>query len=123
MFVLDASNCQVEYNIAENPSGIHLTDYTWKSPLSGEVMFAAGHQHNGAYNITLYRKKTVTSPVEVICTSVPTYGTGTEPGNEKGYLTAMSTCDFGDKPFKIAKGDIIGVHRYKPTSCLAVFRS
>ena len=59
---------------------------------SGEIVFAQGHQHIGGEQISLLHGADHASAVSV-CDSYPTYGTAEGvPGNEKGYLTAMSHC-------------------------------
>lgn len=43
----------------------------------------------------------------VICSSVPTYGTGHEPGNEAGYIVGMSTCYPTPGSVKISAGETL----------------
>jgi hypothetical protein len=88
VYVLDASNCMIEYNIEENNAQpLRATEYSWDSQVDGEVVFGVGHLHNGGVNITLSR-----NGVEV-CTTVPVYGTEEgKAGNEKGYLVGAPPC-------------------------------
>ena len=121
IWVLDASNCLVEYNVEEDAQNkVVTTDYSWKMPGKGEVVWAVGHQHVGGINITLSASTTSKSSAlrqqqeTEVCRSVPTYGTGgaADAGNESGYVTAMSTCSFDDPKTRPAleKGDTISVH-------------
>jgi hypothetical protein len=41
---------------------------------------------------------------ETLCWSKPVYGTGTAAGNEKGFVVAMTTCDF-PKPARLAANE------------------
>ena len=43
----------------------------------------------------------------VICSSTPTYGQGTEPGNEAGYIVGMSTCYPEPGSVRIADGETL----------------
>lgn len=102
MYLLDASNCKVEYNIEENlASPVRFTQLSWKAPVTGDVVFAAGHVHLGALNISMSLNGVQK------CLTLPTYGTKvSQPGNEKGYLVAVNTCT--DK-FRVNAGDKLTV--------------
>jgi len=86
--VLDASNCQVETNIKQNDlDPWSVTEYSWKSPVTANVVLAIGHLHNGAKNVTLYVND------KEMCTTTPRYGTEVGvAGNEKGYLVEAPGC-------------------------------
>mmetsp|Transcript_58663 Transcript_58663/g.132693 ORF Transcript_58663/g.132693 Transcript_58663/m.132693 type:complete len:389 (+) Transcript_58663:32-1198(+) len=102
LYVLDGSNCQIEYNIqADEANPYQVTEHSWTSPASGEIAFTVGHVHNSGINISLLVNN------EIKCTSIPTYGTEVgKAGNEKGYIVEFSSCSDG---FSIKAGDTIGV--------------
>lgn len=92
IYVLDASNCQIEYNIDENPSGQVVTELQWASPQAGVIIMAIGHVHIGGYNISVS-----TGPdkqhLKSLCVSAARYGT--KPGvagDEQGYMVQMGVC-------------------------------
>ncbi|CAA7042937.1 unnamed protein product [Microthlaspi erraticum] len=43
---------------------------------------------------------------EGICTSIPKYGNGVEPGNEAGYIVGMTSC-YPEKPVKVSYGETL----------------
>lgn len=43
---------------------------------------------------------------EGICTSMPKYGNGDEPGNEAGYIVGMSSC-YPEAPVKVSSGETL----------------
>lgn len=43
----------------------------------------------------------------MICSSIPTYGTGEEAGNEAGYVVGMSTCYPSPGSIKISAGETL----------------
>lgn len=113
IFVLDASNCEIEYNIyGSNTTNTSVTDLTWASPAQPfRFVMAMGHMHEGALNITLLWQGAGTSTWTTLCSSYPTYGTVPgQVGNEGGYLTKMSTCQ--DLSQKTGKGDSFRVVSY-----------
>ncbi|TMW65802.1 hypothetical protein Poli38472_003567 [Pythium oligandrum] len=69
-----------------------------------DVVFAVGHQHRGGMGISLYNDATG----ELICNSVPHYGSGDVVGNEKDYVVAMTTCTF-DPPLRMRASDVVRV--------------
>ena len=80
-------------------------------PRDMNVVFAAGHQHIGGINTTLSFGKDSGS-LKPLCTSVPKYGsTQGKAGDEKGYVTALSTCTPANSPSNPAgkKGDVVRV--------------
>jgi len=100
--VLDASNCQIETNIEGNDvNPWSETTHSWKSPISGNIVFSVGHLHNAGKNIKLSINN------QVICTTEPVYGTEEgKAGNEKGYLVANPGCE---NAAKVEAGDKITV--------------
>ena len=48
----------------------------------------------------------------VICSSLPIYGEGKEPGNEAGYIVGMSTCYPQPGSVKISNGETLTVKSY-----------
>ena len=108
IFVLDASNCRIEYNIPTNPTGIHTTDLTWPVQHNSTFVFGVGHQHIGGINTTLMYQDPGESAWKTLCTSYPTYGkTKGKAGDEEGYVTAISTC--GGLKQRVTKGAKIRV--------------
>uniref|UniRef100_M4C352 Uncharacterized protein n=1 Tax=Hyaloperonospora arabidopsidis (strain Emoy2) TaxID=559515 RepID=M4C352_HYAAE len=69
-----------------------------------ELVYAVGHQHRGGLGVQLYDDATG----DLLCASVPGYGSGTEAGNEDGYVVSMSTCTF-DPPRRMRTTDIVRV--------------
>lgn len=105
VYVLDASACQVEYNIAENPTGVHVTELSWTAPASGTLVATVGHIHIGGFNITFSVNG------KEVCTSVAQYGSEVGvAGNEKGYVVAIKPCYFdGPSAPRVEKGDTVSV--------------
>jgi len=104
---LDVTKCTFQYNVPQcaDPTSacIHLQEHTFISDFEGEVVFMYGHMHIGGINVTL------TMNDDVVYNALPTYGTGVKPGNEKGYLVAISTETITDHSVKVAKGDSLKV--------------
>ncbi|KAG6388424.1 hypothetical protein SASPL_149850 [Salvia splendens] len=100
--------CLIEYDVepcpfgAENDGCIHTKSLTISLPTGGDVIYGVGHQHAGGFGSTLFREGG-----NVICSSVPTYGTGHEPGNEAGYIVGMSTCYPSPGSVKISAGETL----------------
>ncbi|TYZ69432.1 hypothetical protein PybrP1_001765 [[Pythium] brassicae (nom. inval.)] len=69
-----------------------------------ELVYAVGHQHRGGLGIHMYDEATG----ELLCSSLPTYGTGAAVGDESGYVVAMSTCTF-DPPRRMRASDLVRV--------------
>lgn len=105
-YILDVSHpkCNIEYNVPANPRGIDEATVQVVLPHDTRFFQLWGHIHIAGYNISLFHGKTTADPL--ICASYPTYGTREGVvGEEKGYVTAMSKCDFGSKPYVIKKGE------------------
>lgn len=144
--VLDNTHCGIEYNVPpacawwidkltqsgrKMPSdyrtapgcALHSLAASYPVLEDSEILFAVGHQHIGAVNISLAVDRRVASQekgtarsihgapgitisdVETICTSTPIYGAGEDAGDELGYITAMSTCVFGERSEHVTHRD------------------
>lgn len=85
--------CQVEYDVAPCSAGsppsecIDTREAHMAIPRGGDVIYAVAHQHTGGLGSVLYGQDG-----REICSSLPLYGQGSEPGNETGYVVGMSTC-------------------------------
>uniref|UniRef100_A0A6T0BIG8 Uncharacterized protein n=1 Tax=Emiliania huxleyi TaxID=2903 RepID=A0A6T0BIG8_EMIHU len=83
----------------------HLAQYEFETPTDVTVLFAAGHQHVGALNISLFVNE------RRVCTSYPRYGAERGvAGDELGYLVQMSPCaDASTGPLAWTKGDTVRI--------------
>ncbi|KAL3529033.1 hypothetical protein ACH5RR_008355 [Cinchona calisaya] len=103
---LSGYNCQVEYQIdscsttAAHDGCNHTKSASIALPTGGEVIYGVAHQHTGGLGSTLYGEDG-----RVICSSVPIYGGGMEPGNETGYIVGMSACYPQPGSIKISNGE------------------
>nr|QGP73754.1 hypothetical protein [Sedum alfredii] len=100
-------HCRVEYEVEPCNGGEDCTQVKRSIspiPKGGHVVYGVAHQHSGGIGSTLYREDG-----SVICTSMPTYGTGTEPGNEAGYIVGMSTCYPEPSSMTLADGELLTV--------------
>ncbi|KAJ1382402.1 Stress up-regulated Nod 19 [Sesbania bispinosa] len=99
-----------EYTIMTNSSGdYHVQKANIPMEKGGYLIYGTGHMHAGAVNVTLYGQDG-----RALCTSTPKYGTGKEPGNEKGYSVGMSVCYPKPGSIKINNGETLTVEsRYK----------
>lgn len=85
--------CQVEFDVPpcsadRLPSEcIYTREAHMVIPRGGDVIYAVAHQHTGGFGSVLYGQDG-----REICSSLPIYGQGREPGNETGYVVGMSTC-------------------------------
>ncbi|XP_043691376.1 uncharacterized protein LOC122642042 isoform X2 [Telopea speciosissima] len=86
--------CQVEYEVEScganglaNNGCVDTKKASIVMPHGGSVIYAVAHQHSGGVGSTLYGEDG-----RVICSSLPIYGEGKEPGNEAGYIVGMSSC-------------------------------
>nr|XP_027125076.1 uncharacterized protein LOC113741681 [Coffea arabica]XP_027125077.1 uncharacterized protein LOC113741681 [Coffea arabica]XP_027125079.1 uncharacterized protein LOC113741681 [Coffea arabica] len=99
-------NCQIEYLIESCSTNtahddcIHTKSVSIVLPSGGEVIYGVAHQHTGGLGSTLYGEDG-----RVICSSIPIYGQGMEPGNESGYIVGMSTCYPQPGSIKISSGE------------------
>ncbi|KAJ4887794.1 hypothetical protein Rs2_27542 [Raphanus sativus] len=96
--------CHVEYDVEPcTTSGDGCVDVRTKSlmiPFNGYIVYGVAHQHAGGLGAALYR-----ADGEGICSSMPKYGNGHEPGNEAGYIVGMSSCY--PKPVKVTYGETL----------------
>ncbi|CAH9110515.1 unnamed protein product [Cuscuta epithymum] len=100
-------HCKIEYNVdscsaavANDELCVHTQSARSSLPNGGDVIYGVAHQHTGGVGSTLYGEDGRT-----ICSSVPIYGNGTEPGNESGFIVGMTTCYPQPGSVKIAKGE------------------
>ena len=81
---LDVNNCSTsEYAV---PAGKSATEWSWTSNLTGRVVAAGGHVHDGGQGIMLDNTTTNTR----MCSSRAGYGTGVM----ETMVTSMSTCSW-----------------------------
>ncbi|KAL3352039.1 hypothetical protein AABB24_020238, partial [Solanum stoloniferum] len=71
-------------------------------PSGGDVIYGVAHQHTGGTGMTLHGEDG-----RVICSSLPIYGEGKEPGNEAGYIVGMSSCYPRPGSIKISEGETV----------------
>lgn len=107
---LDVTGHNGEYDIpkcdrTKDPKCIHTAEYvTYAAPdaalqapnLPVEWVTARGHQHVGGMGMELYNEATG----ELLCASHPIYGTGSEAGNEQGYMVGVPPCVWGPPPLQ-----------------------
>ncbi|XP_057451718.1 uncharacterized protein LOC130743482 [Lotus japonicus] len=79
--------CQIDYSIPATNDGskYHVAKADIPIEKGGYLIYCTSHMHAGVVNATLYGQDGRT-----LCTSTPKYGTGMEPGNEKGFNVGMS---------------------------------
>ncbi|CDY71894.1 hypothetical protein Bca4012_005824 [Brassica carinata] len=96
--------CHLEYEVkACKTNGDGCVDVKKKSlmmPFNGYIVYGAAHEHAGGIGAALYREDG-----EGICTSMPKYGNGDEPGKEAGYIVGMSSCY--PEPVKVSSGETL----------------
>ncbi|XP_058226532.1 uncharacterized protein LOC131335271 [Rhododendron vialii] len=102
-------HCLVEYDVESCSAAGETNDGCTDSrrvnltmPTGGSVIYGVGHQHTGGIGSTLYGEDG-----RVICSSIPTYGEGSEAGNETGYIVGMSTCYPYPGSVKISTGETL----------------
>jgi len=77
-------------------------------------VYAVGHQHVGgdaAHGIRLIRDATD----EVLCTSLPKYGSGTAAGDERGYVTGIKPCIFAE-PIRMRSDEVVRIESFYNTT-------
>ncbi|TVU04845.1 hypothetical protein EJB05_47982, partial [Eragrostis curvula] len=86
--------CKVEYQVEECSSEnrakndcVHVMAAKQVLPRGGDIVFGIAHQHSGGIGASLHGQDG-----RLLCESMATYGTGTEAGNEAGYIVGMSSC-------------------------------
>ncbi|GLJ46263.1 hypothetical protein SUGI_0974930 [Cryptomeria japonica] len=89
----EQSGCQVEYDVPQCSAASHspgdcvdIREANMVIPQGGDVIYAVAHQHIGGVGSALYGQDG-----REICTSLPLYGEGREPGNETGYVPPLKT--------------------------------
>lgn len=102
--VITTPECDTFYNVLrdnKNKETVSSTEFTLPSNM--QVHLAIGHQHTGALNISLFVNNAF------LCASFPRHGvTLGVPGDEKGYLVAMTRCydqAITGTPLQLNKGD------------------
>ncbi|GHP09752.1 hypothetical protein PPROV_000848700 [Pycnococcus provasolii] len=79
-----------------------------------DLVYAVGHQHVGgdaAHGIRLIRDATD----EVLCTSLPKYGSGTAAGDERGYVTGIKPCIFAE-PIRMRSDEVVRIESFYNTT-------
>ncbi|CAA7042954.1 unnamed protein product [Microthlaspi erraticum] len=98
-------DCHVEYDVKPcKTNGYGCVDVKKKSlmmPFDGYIVYGVAHQHSGGLGASLSREDG-----EGICTSIPKYGNGDEPGNEAGYIVGMTSC-YPENPVKVSYGETL----------------
>ncbi|AES76963.1 stress up-regulated Nod 19 protein [Medicago truncatula] len=99
-------DCQLKFTISKKNSTnlFHVQKASIPMKKGGYLIYASGHAHRGVINAILYGQDG-----RNLCTSTPTYGTGKESGNEKGYLVGMSVCYPKPGSIKIDDGETVTV--------------
>ncbi|CAH9148180.1 unnamed protein product [Cuscuta epithymum] len=101
-------HCKIEFDVdscsAQLPNNDELCIHTRTAisslPIGGDLIYGVAHQHTGGVGSALYGEDGRT-----LCSSVPIYGKGKEPGNEAGFIVGMRTCYPQPGSVKIAKGE------------------
>ncbi|KAJ7522589.1 hypothetical protein O6H91_18G018600 [Diphasiastrum complanatum] len=102
------SGCKAEYNtptcsLRGFPTDcIDTRETTASLPENSILIYGAAHQHVGARGASLYGANG-----EEICRSMPTYGFGSETGNEAGYVVGMGACYPEPGSVKISSKDVL----------------
>ncbi|XP_057767715.1 uncharacterized protein LOC130987996 [Salvia miltiorrhiza] len=99
-------HCAIEYGVercGEKDGCVDSKSVSFSFPSGGDVIYGVGHQHAGGLGTTLYGQGGRT-----ICSSKPTYGEGSEAGNEAGFIVGMSTCyPSPARPVRISAGETL----------------
>ena len=99
---MDVNNCNTStYAVPAGPSN---TVWTWTSNLTGRIVAAGGHVHDGGLRTVMANDTTG----EHICTSHAGYGTKPEFA---GTIESMSTC-FQDRIGTVKKGEVLSLDTY-----------
>jgi hypothetical protein len=103
---LDIDSCgDSEVNI---PAGVTDIPWDWRSKLTGRVIGAGGHLHDGGQWLSLVNQTTG----EHVCTSVAGYGTKPQ---YLGSVESMSTCAW-DRLGSVRKGDVLRLNAHYNTA-------
>ncbi|XP_057451724.1 uncharacterized protein LOC130743489 [Lotus japonicus] len=97
-------DCQIDYSIPATNDGskYHVAKADIPIEKGGYLIYCTSHMHAGVVNATLYGQDG-----RALCTSTPKYGTGMEPGNEKGYAVGMSVTYPEPGSIKIKDGETL----------------
>ena len=102
---LDVDNCaDSQYGV---PAGKSHQVWTWTSSMTGRIVAAGGHVHDGGVKTVLTNE----SAKATMCTSVAGYGT--KPAFD-GSIESMSFCSW-DRIGIVRKGEKLGLHAYYDT--------
>ena len=90
------------------PSGSSTLQIPLPSTRVG-IVWASGHQHDGALGIQLWMQRPDSTNKELICHSAPVIGSEDGiAGNEKGFITGIEPCRL-DEPIEVPVGSILEV--------------
>jgi hypothetical protein len=99
---LDENNCgDSAYPVTAGPSD---KVWRWTSTITGRVLLAAGHVHNGGVKIALANETTGAH----LCTSYAGYGT--KPAYQ-GSVESMTTCTW-DRLGTVRKGEVLSIDTF-----------
>lgn len=104
---LDADGCSFD-SLIEVPTGFSDTHRDIESPVSGDVIAAAGHIHDHGVRVDLTNES---NSSELICESVAGYSNtgGYETPDGRSHVADMGTC-IEDPVETIARGDELRLH-------------
>jgi len=104
---LDADGCSTD-SLISVPTGLSDTHRDIRSPISGDVIAAAGHVHDHGVNIQLTNNSAGEAS---ICNSVATYSNtgGYATPDGRSHVSAMSTC-IRDPVAAITSGNTLRLH-------------
>lgn len=90
------------------PSGSSTLNFPLPSSRVG-IVWASGHQHDGALGIQLWLRRPGSADKELICHSAPVIGSEDGvSGNEKGFITGIEPCRL-DSPIEVPVGSTLEV--------------
>ena len=99
---LDENDCESsQYAVPAGPSD---KVWRWTSTLTGRVLFAGGHVHNGGIKIDFANETTG----QHLCTSYAGYGT--KPAYQ-GSVESMTTCTW-DRLGTVRKGEVLSIDTF-----------
>lgn len=96
---LDVNNC--DDSEIDVPAGRTTTEWDWASDVTGRVVMAAGHVHDGGVSIALSNATTGAR----MCKSVARYGTRPE---FMGHIDTMSACTW-DRLGTVREGEVLRI--------------
>ncbi|XP_052481450.1 uncharacterized protein LOC105764847 isoform X1 [Gossypium raimondii] len=110
--------CKIEYDIEScdatglgNDGCIDTKRISLDVPFGGYLIYGVAHQHSGGTGSALYRECLFDfgdfEDGQLMCSSLPTYGKGEEPGNEAGYIVGMTTCYPKPGTVEISEGETL----------------